>query len=903
MPLSAAGDLPTGTATFLFTDIQGSTALVQQLGIERWKDVLDTHYALLREQFSANGGVEVNTEGDAFFVAFSQATQAVAACAAGQRALHEHDWPPDAVVRVRMGLHTGEAALVGGDYMGLDIHRAARVASSAHGGQVVLSDVTRALVEDALPDGVGLIDLGEHRLKDLARPERIWQLRIDGLPDSFPPIKSLDSTPNNLPTQLTSFVGRDKELAEARTLLQGARLLTLTGPGGTGKTRLSLQLAAEVADDFKHGVYFVPLAPVSDPDLVGTAIADVLSIREFGNRPPLDLVVESLKDKQTLLVLDNFEQVTEAAPGVNRILKEAPDVKVVVSSRSPLKIYGEQEFPIPPLGLPDPNALGSVEALSQFEAVRLFIERAVSVKPNFAVTNENAPAVAGICALVDGLPLAIELAAARIRLFSPEAMLKRLETSLADLGGGARDLPARQQTLRGAIQWSYELLDRQVAHLMDTFSVFVGGATLEHAEAVIGALDPELDVLAGLEALLDQSMVRIIEGTGGEPRFLMLHIIREFALERLSEAGDSDRVRDRHAEVFLELVEAAAPQLTGPNEAAALDGIATEHDNIRASLVWLMQHKDTAEAMRLAAGMWRYWQRRGPLVEGRERIDAVLALPGGDEHPLERMALLEAAGGVAWWQGLPNESASYYEDALVIARAHGTQADVARQLYNASFPLLGGDPDKRARGVEVAREAYELYKGMGDRLGEARAMWAIGGHYATERQFEESLKWNDPAVEIMREVGEPFDVAWVLHSDGLGALNVGQFDRAHSSLAESLGILVAAGDSSGLTILLGDYADLARAEEDIDRAFRLRGAAAAIQDLTGSALEDLMQTAWQSYRLEHPMDNERARRLFRQGQTFTSQQAVAYALGEWQPEPVPEEEPAAGTEAATTGSA
>ena len=460
------------------------------------------------------------------------------------------------------------------------------------------------------------------------------------------------------------------------------------GPGGTGKTRLSLQLAAEAADDFKDGVYFVPLAPVSDPELVGSAIADVLSIREFGNRPPLDLVVEHLNARKTLLVLDNFEQVTDAAPDVNTILKEAPDVKVIVSSRSPLKIYGEQEFPIPPLGLPDPSAIGSVEALSQFEAVRLFIERAVSVKPNFTVTNENAPAVAGICALVDGLPLAIELAAARIRLFSPEAMLKRLETSLADLGGGARDLPARQQTLRGAIQWSYELLDRGVAHLMDAFSVFVGGATLEHAEAVCGATDPGVDVLAGLEALLDQSMVRIIDGADGEPRFLMLHVIREFAIERLDQRPDADAVRDRHAAVYLELVEAARNELTGPDQIAWLDRLGADHDNIRAALGRLVARGDAAAAMRLAAGMWRYWHRRGPLLEGRERIDAVNDMPGAGDHPLQRMALMEAGGGVAWWQGLPDDSAAFYERSWGCPRARRPRGRGAKPVQ-LSFPLAG----------------------------------------------------------------------------------------------------------------------------------------------------------------------------------------------------------------------
>ena len=501
--------LPEGTATFLFTDIQGSTVLVQKLGIERWKAVLDTHYALLREQFAAHEGAEVNTEGDAFFVAFAQATQAVAACAAGQRALYAHPWPEDAVIRVRMGLHTGEAAMVGGDYMGLDIHRAARIASSAHGGQVVLSDATKVLCEGSLPDGVTLVDLGEHRLKDLAKPERIWQLRIDGLPDEFPPLKSLDKTPNNLPTQLTSFVGRDKELAEGLRLLDQSRLLTLTGPGGTGKTRLSMQIGAEASDHFKHGVYFVPLAPISDPELVPSTVLQAMGVHDSDSRPPQEQLVAHLKEKEVLLILDNFEQILPAAGYVGEVLKASPTSKAVATSRAALKVYGEQEFPIPPLGVPDIAAEVSLDDLAQFEGVKLFIERAVALKPDFKLTAENAAAVAGIAALVDGLPLAIELAAARIKLMPPKAMLARLQDRLGELGGGARDLPERQQTIRGAIAWSYDLLDEGTQRLFARFAVFVRGGSLDQVEAVCGPADEVGgDVLDGISTLLDHNLVR-----------------------------------------------------------------------------------------------------------------------------------------------------------------------------------------------------------------------------------------------------------------------------------------------------------------------------------------------------------------------------------------------------------
>src|SRR3989440_10996126 len=450
--------LPTGTVTFFFSDIEGSTRLIQQLG-ERYPDVLLAHHTIQREALAPNRGHELRTEGDSFFIVFESALEACAGAAAVQEMLAKHAWPQDGQVRVRIGLHTGEATLVGNEYLGLDVHRAARVASAAHGGQGLVSGTTRALVEHALPPGLTLKDLGLHRLKDMARPERLFQLSVGGLLSEFPALKTLEATPNNLPTQLTSFIGRDDQVREAKQLLTRSRLLTLTRPGGTGKTRLSLQIAADVMDGFPDGVYFVPLASVKDPELVPSVIAQALAISTTGSRRPIEALLENLREKQTLLVLDNFEQVLEAAPIATQLLAGSAGLRVLVSSRIALRVSGEQEFPVPPLALPDLKALPGLAALSQFEAVRLFIERAISVKPDFQATNENAPAIAGICERVDGLPLAIELAAARVKLFSPQALLSRLEKSLSALGSGTRDAAARQQTLRGAIQWSYDLLD------------------------------------------------------------------------------------------------------------------------------------------------------------------------------------------------------------------------------------------------------------------------------------------------------------------------------------------------------------------------------------------------------------------------------------------------------------
>ena len=643
--------LPSGTVTFLFTDIEGSTRLMQQLG-ERYVQAQVEHHTILRAAFKAQQGRELRTEGDSFFCVFESALDACEAASQAQREFTKHAWPDGVPMKVRIGLHTGEAPLVGNEYIGLDVHHAARVAGAANGGQVVISQATRGLVESRLPDGLTLRDLGNHRLKDLARPEKLYQLVIAGVPDMFPALRTLDSTPNNLPTQVTSFVGREQDVAEARRLLEGTRLLTLTGPGGIGKTRLSLQLAAEVVRSFPDGVFFVPLSAVRDPDLVPSVIAQSLGLAVAGNRSPMDVLAEHLRDKKVLLVLDNFEQLLpDGASYVAQLLPTSAGLKLLISSRAMLHVYGEQEFAVPPLRLPDLKALPSLAALTQFEAVRLFIERAVAAKHDFQATNENAPAIAGICERVDGLPLAIELAAARVKLFSPQALLGRLETSLQVLGAGSRDLPGRQQTLKGAIAWSHDLLGGPHKRLFARFSVFARGADLEQAEAVCGpASELGVEVLAGLDELADQSLVRRLPDFD-EPRLLMLQVIREFAAESLQESGEADIIRDRHAAAYHALAEEAVPHFLGGDQKRWLDRLELDHDNLRAALEWSVARGDASRALCLGAALWRFWQMRGHLREARSRLKTILAIPEAREHPKERARALEAAGGVAYWLG------------------------------------------------------------------------------------------------------------------------------------------------------------------------------------------------------------------------------------------------------------
>src|SRR5215204_6346010 len=444
-------ELPTGTVTFLFTDIEGSTGLLQRIGA-RYAAVQDEHAAIVRRAVAEAGGVEVSTHGDAFFVAFRSPLGAVRAAAAAQRGLAAHDWSPGPPLRVRMGVHTGEGALGGDDYVGIDVHRAARIADAAHGGQVIVSDATRGLVEHTLPAGASLRDLGPHHLRGLADPERLHQLVVEGLESDFPPPRTLHARPSNLPPQLTSFVGREAEITEVERLLGQTRLLTLTGPGGSGKSRLALRVAADLLPQYRDGSCFVDLAPVTDPALVPAAVANALGVPESPGRPILDEVKDHLRHRELLQVVDNFEQVAEAGPVIEELLVAAPKLRTMVTSRVVLSLRGEQEYAVPPLG-------GDA-------AVRLFCERAVAVDPHFAVTEENAPVVAEIAARLDGLPLAIELAATRIKVLAPDQLLARLGRRLSLLTSGPRSLPERQRTLRPTIAWSHCRLEPHERRLL-----------------------------------------------------------------------------------------------------------------------------------------------------------------------------------------------------------------------------------------------------------------------------------------------------------------------------------------------------------------------------------------------------------------------------------------------------
>jgi predicted ATPase/class 3 adenylate cyclase len=879
--------LLTGTVTFLFTDIEGSTRLVRSQG-ERWTGMLERHRTVLRAAFDEHDGREVGTEGDSFFVAFSSAPAAVAAAVRGQRVLAAEPWPPDAEVRVRMGMHTGEATLSAKTYAGLHVHRASRVASVAHGGQVLISDATRTLVEHDLPGGVELRDLGEHRLKDLERPERLWQLVISGLRNDFPLISSLDATPNNLPTRLTTFLGREREITEVGALLAENRLLTLTGPGGTGKTRLSLEVAGRALRHYPDGVHFVELAAITDPDLVMPTVAQALNLPDRGGGTPTERLVDHLGELKVLLVLDNFEQVLDAAGAVGHLLSTCPHLSVIVSSRSALHVSGEQEYPVPPLAVPDPAHLPSLAQLSQYESVALFIERARSVRPDFEVTNVNAPAVAEICVRLDGLPLAIELAAARIRILTPQAMLARLNDRLGLLAGGSRDLPERQQTLRGAIAWSHDMLDEEDRALFAALSVFVGGASLDLVERVC-ADDLSGDALDALASLVEKSLVRQQEGVGGEPRFEMLETIREFAAEQAIARGRRDDLRSAHAAAYADLADSAAAEIMGPRKRQWLDRLEEEHDNLRAAIGWALESKEAEIALRLTSRLWRFWQMRGYLTEGLQRVEEALSAGGASDYPVLMADALSAAAGIAYWLGDTERSRVFYEREVETRGAIDDRPGLAEALYGLSFAWQVELPlsEKATQAAtEAVHRAIEIYTELGDEPGIGRCEWGLGNLAYAMDDVAAAREHAGHALDVFRRIGDDFMVGWATFTLATTALaeekavdggSATLRSEARDALREALRIFAAAQDVSGYALVLDGLSLVAFRDGDLPRAARLAGAVRRLERVTGTGLN-----IWNRGILEFDPDTAFAEptlaAAYAAGEHMTDDEAVAYAL-------------------------
>jgi predicted ATPase/class 3 adenylate cyclase len=891
-------DLPSGTVTFLFTDIEGSTALWER-DRAAMAATVERHHALLRTAIETHHGVLFKTVGDAIQSAFPTAPDAVAAALDAQRSLETECWSAvGRALAVRMAVHTTSAEPRDRDYLAPGLNRLARLVSAAHGGQVLLTLVTQNLARDALPLNASLRDLGEHPLRDLHQPQRVFQLLHPDLPADFPPIRSLSSGPNNLPVQLTRFLGREEQTARVVDLLtrEDVRLLTITGPGGVGKTRVALQAAADMLDVFPDGVWFVDLSVLDDPTLVPPAIAGVLSVRDEGSGLT-ERLAGALAGKRLLLVLDNFERVLEAAPFVTSLLARAPGAKTLVTSRAPLHTYGEQEYPLSPFLLPDPAHLPPLEQVLQLDAVRLFVERAQAVKPDFTVTAANASAIAEICHRLDGLPLAIELAAALVRLLTPQSLLMRLEKRLPLLTRGGRDVPARQQTMRDAIGWSHELLTREEQALLHCLAVFVGGFTLEAAEGVAASPQGELpsaqgvaavsppqgvslrsggegvlrqaysssfppdgaqrpappepqaappeaatrltppersdtpSILDGIASLVDKSLLRQKE-VGGEPRFRMLEIVREFALERLEESDKGEESRRRLASWCLALAEAAQPELIGgsmqPRWVVLLDN---ELPNIRAAVNWLLERGEGRTALRLLTAIEDYWSRRRPnTVELCRWLTAALATapdaPAADRtvaHYL--LALLNST------LGNEEDAAMHAQLLLGTAQELGEPAALGLAQYGVGMVWeFRGDGERAAAALA---EAVPLLQAAGNAVLAAWAQADLADILVWRGDLETGVPMLDEALARLRQIGSDWLILLVLNQRGHAALAQGDLPRAAGCFAES--ITEARSTQQTRTILgaVHGVAGVALALGQAERAARLLGAVGAARETLG----------------------------------------------------------------------
>ena len=883
-------DIPTGTVTFLFTDIEGSTRLWEKFP-EGMKTALARHDEILREAIEAHVGYVFKTVGDAFCAAFPTASDALEATLEAQRSLSAEQWGETGPLKVRASLHTGAAEERGGDYFGPPVNRVARLLSSGHGGQVILSQPTYDLVRDDLPEGTSLSDMGEHRLKDLVRPEHVFQLVSPDLPADFSPLKTLDTRPNNLPAQPTALIGREKELDEIGKLLlrDDVRLVTLNGPGGTGKTRLGLQVGADMIEDFNDGVFFVPLAPVTDTELVPTTIAHILGLQESGGQPILESLKSYLKNKEILLILDNFEQIVSAAAYVADILSTSPKLKMLVTSRETLHLRGEKEYQVPPLSLPDPEKLAVAEAdfvsaLSQYEAVRLFIQRALDVKADFEVTIENAPALAEICHRLDGLPLAIELAAVRIKLLTPQAILKRLSSQMKLLTGGARDLPERQQTIRGAIAWSHDLLEEGEKMLFRRLSVFVGGCSLEAAEEFCnadGAL--EIDILDGVASLVDKSLLRQEEASSleleGEPRFVMMNTIREYGLEQLEESGEEDMKRN-HANFFLSLVKEAEPELHGPDQVKWLDRFEIEHDNLRAALEWSLGSGEAEVGLRLVGPLYTFWLIRGYNSEGREWFRRALS-QSSDGSDSARAKAFYGAGGLAMSQGDLEQAVALGEKGLILSRQLEDKKLTSMILSDLGMALI--ELGETERGSIMREESLSLSRETEDKLTIINALLHSGGSGglpALQHDYEKTRELYEETLALCREGGFKRGLAWSLFHLGIVAINQGDYHRALELLGESMTTFWELRDKFTIVNPLFGTGEVAKAQGRPDRAARLFGTAGFIQESIGVPLGGINYPGYERIvdAIGAELGEEAFEAAWAEGRAMTMEEAVAYAL-------------------------
>ncbi len=800
---------PSGTVTFLFTDIEGSTRLWEEFP-DAMSDALIRHDSLLHDVIARHNGHVFKTMGDAFSAAFSTAGEAAAAAVDAQKGLGAEQWPTDCPIRVRMALHTGTPQWRDDDYFGPSLNRVARLLSTAHGGQIVLSQASASLLS-AISE-FALRDLGRHRLKDLPQPELVFQLVHPDLPQDFPPLKSLTLTTNNLPHQLTSFIGRDKEIEVVKSLIASSRLVTLTGGGGSGKTRLAVRVALELLDRFTDGVWLIELAALTDDSWVPQAVASALGLREEHGNSLLETLTEHLRARTMLLILDNCEHLISACADLTAaLLQRVQHLRVLATSREPLGVPGETPWKVPVLSVPGSiNALksgGTPAAVSENESVRLFVDRAAALTHGFTLNESNARSIAQICRRLDGIPLAIELAAGRTRFLSIDQIEKRLDDRFRLLTGGARTAMPHHQTLRAAIDWSYDLLSDEERRVFRTVSVFVGGFTLEAAETLCSRQDVDADVLDLLWRLIDKSLVSM-EEAGGNSRYRLLETVREYACEKQREAGEEAPARESHLEYFIRYAETAEPLISGPEQLIWLERLESDHDNFRAALDWCKSHPNVGElGVRLAASLSRFWQIHGDLTEGRRYLRELMASVA---EPKVTHVWASAYGGVAKlaWSQTDNAAAREgYEKSLSIWRQLGERTRVASSL--SSLGLVVAEQGEYDRALELLEESVAIRRELGDKGGAALAIGNLGLVSIYKGEYDRAMDLYKQCLAQFRVLGDEDRAAAALSNLGEISARLEDYDKASQYYDESLAIFRQIGDKDCTAAVLNHMGEVA----------------------------------------------------------------------------------------------
>jgi predicted ATPase/class 3 adenylate cyclase len=810
--------------TFLFTDIEGSSQLWER-DPERMRLALARHDAIVRQAVEANRGVVVKMSGDGVHAVFDDPVDALGAALAIQAGLADPAATSGIALRVRAGLHAGRAERRDNDFFGSVVNRAARISNAAHGGQILLSHAVAALAGSRLPDGVTLHELGAMRLRDLASPERIHQVMHATLRENFPALRTLEATPNNLSQQLTSFVGRKRELEEVRAMLRNTRLLTLSGAGGIGKTRLSQQLAADVLDDFPDGVWFVELAPLSDPRLVPQAVAIALGVKEEAGHPVVEALVKHAKDRRLLVVLDNCEHLVQAcAELATQLLQSGPHLKILASSREHLRVAGEASYPVPALAVPEPGKPIAFPAMTQYEAVLLFVDRAVAAQPNFQLTEHSAAAIADICQRLDGIPLALELAAARVRTLSVETIAARLTDRFRLLSGGNRTAMPRQQTLRALIDWSYDLLTEEERALLRRLAVFAGGWTLDAAEAVGSAGKiGESDILDLLSNLVDKSLVSM-EAEG--QRYRLAETVRQYAQDRLDESGEGDAARSRHLAFYLAMAEKASAELVGPEQGAWLARLDLEGENLLAAHAWCEHAGESGElGLRLVFAVKLYMIYRGLLALLHRASVEALGRPGAAQRTVARCRVLHGAGQVSFLMGQFSEAKVFLEESLSIARELRDTGRAAMVLEELGSVAAGqGD-------LLTARSYLEQALVLVGESDDTRTLAAVNNALAQLCRIEGDLDTAErlyvQALALLRGLNDRESIAIGLLNLAMVSIDRGSTQSARAMLQEALAIAVEIGSKPAGQSALDVMAGLAALHEEWERAARLYGAAEA----------------------------------------------------------------------------